>query len=331
MVERLPELQGEPQVEPIAKPELTIMIVGARGLRNSDWVPGLGKPDCYCVVKSANRTLFTTRATDNTLEPVWNESAKVNGYSECEPLQFSIHDSDVVGSECVGKTALESERFANGFNGELQLVEAGKGLTAFLRLKIEVAGLGAPPGPQPQFELSVEKGAHRVWGLDFDIDEEALRVSKVNPGPFTGYNDTVKPELQLISSDYIESVNGVTGPGSTMLDQFRTKTKLRLVVRREVLLTAILERRDAQAPLGVLFFSGSRSLLITEIIDGVFKEFNNDTQDDNMKIQVGDRIIAVGGFQGSGASIQNKLQKIRGKFQLVLSRRATSSHWSFGC
>lgn len=325
---RLEVTKVEP--ESAVEPKLAITIVGARGLRSSKWLPGeWGKPDSYCVVKSGDRTLFTTEVLSNVLEPVWNETTTVDDHPAGEPLQFSVHDSDGVLSDCLGKAALASEQLASGFNGELQLAEAGQGIEAFLRLKVKVAGMSLPRGPQAQIELTVEKGDSSLWGLDFDVeDDQTLRVAQVNPGPFADYNDTVKPELQVIPSDFIKAANGVAGPGEKLLEQFRTGSKLTLLVRREVRATFILAR-EAKAALGVEFLLGARSLAITKIFDGLFKDFNSKAEEEHMKIQVGDRIVAVAGFQGTGASIQRKLMNITGKFQLVLSRPAPTNHWYF--
>jgi hypothetical protein len=47
----------EPSEPP--QPKLIFTVVAPRGTRNSSWLPGPGKPDCYCVIESGGKDLFT--------------------------------------------------------------------------------------------------------------------------------------------------------------------------------------------------------------------------------------------------------------------------------
>lgn len=313
------------------EPKLSVTVIAARGLRNSDWLPGLGKPDCYCVVTSGDRNLFTTRVIVNSLEPVWNDSAAVNDYIDGAPLEFSIYDKDVAGSDFLGKVVLQSDKFVHGFNGQLQLDQAGKGIQAFLQLKIKVAGKDLPAGAPSHFQIPVEKGDHQDYGLAADIqDGKTLYLKLIKLGPFSDYNGKATEELQLVPGDYIVSVNSVAGSSLAMLEELKKDTKATITVARELVMPVILERRDAKAAFGAEFPAKPvlGVLSITNIGDGLFTEYNK-TQDGNLKIRSGDRILAVAGFRGTGEELKSKLEASTGSFQLLLSRPAPGGHWRF--
>lgn len=119
---------------------IKITIVGARGLRDADW---FGKSDPYCVCEiqgKSNAPKIQTKVVPNCLDPVWNHHAEIKGFKPGDSLVFRIYDKDFVKrDDFLGTVTLASEQFyPRGFEGELPLTEAGKGINAFLILKIEV-------------------------------------------------------------------------------------------------------------------------------------------------------------------------------------------------
>lgn len=331
------------------EPKMIIQIIAAHCVRNADWLPMCaGKSDCYCVTRAGNLS-FTTSVVNDRVDPVWNELVEVN-YTASEPLEFFVFAAAAVGNlplpeesqgtledplrmplvppelpirpDCLGKAALESGEFADGFNGELPL-ETGNGSRAFLRVKIKVPGKDTPPGPPQSFNFTVNKGKNPSWGLIFDPgDCKTLHVADVSHGPFNDYNLNVQHEFAIVPTDYIVSVNAIKG--MRMVEELAMASTVSVEVRREVVVTIILEKGDGDAPLGALFPRKllTNALLITNITGGVLGDHNGKTKDENMKIQAGDRIIAVGGFRGHAKELKKKLEESTGHLKLMISRPA---------
>jgi C-terminal processing protease CtpA/Prc len=82
-------------------------------------------------------------------------------------------------------------------------------------------------------------------------------------------------------------------------------------------------------------------LVVTAVNEGLFADWNeSQTEDPVAKVQVGDRIMRVGGAMGGALAVSKAIQKVSGKFQLTLVRAAPelfdegqktdgSSHWRF--
>jgi len=121
---------------------LKITIVSARGLRDADWLPGAGKSDPYCVCEIAGKpkeAKIQTKVINNNLNPVWEHDAEVSGFEQGDTLVFKVYDKDVLRSDLLGELHLDSAQFCpQGFEGELPLANAGKGINAYLKLKIQV-------------------------------------------------------------------------------------------------------------------------------------------------------------------------------------------------
>eukprot|EP00747_Dinoflagellata_sp_TGD_P148046 gnl/TRDRNA2_/TRDRNA2_176872_c5_seq4.p1 gnl/TRDRNA2_/TRDRNA2_176872_c5~~gnl/TRDRNA2_/TRDRNA2_176872_c5_seq4.p1 ORF type:complete len:227 (-),score=55.87 gnl/TRDRNA2_/TRDRNA2_176872_c5_seq4:461-1141(-) len=118
---------------------VSVTIVGARGLRDADW--GRGSSDAYCVceVKGKPHTKFKTQVVNDSLEPMWNHTSQIEDYFRHEDLDFAIYDEDAVKHELLGRATLTSAQLSgSGFEGDLELSEAGKGITAFLKVKISL-------------------------------------------------------------------------------------------------------------------------------------------------------------------------------------------------
>jgi len=122
---------------------LQIMIVGARGLRDADWLPGGGVSDPYCICEILTKPMskVQTPVLNNTLNPVWNHEAEFPDYVPGDIFLFKVYDSDVgKQDDFLGSAVLESHQFYPfGFIGELPLSEAGTGISAFVKLVVQPA------------------------------------------------------------------------------------------------------------------------------------------------------------------------------------------------
>lgn len=125
---------------------LRVTVVGARGLRNADW---LGKSDPYCVCevrgKPDAKSRFQTPVIDDCLEPVWDHAGEIADFGSGDELMFTVMDQDTGGrADLLGKAVLTSAAFdSSGFDGELPLFEAGKD-GAFVHVRVHPAETYVP-------------------------------------------------------------------------------------------------------------------------------------------------------------------------------------------
>mmetsp|Transcript_49666 Transcript_49666/g.116767 ORF Transcript_49666/g.116767 Transcript_49666/m.116767 type:complete len:822 (-) Transcript_49666:59-2524(-) len=136
---KVPRGPPQPLIESIE-----VRIIKARGLRNADLVPLTGKSDvyCKCVVLGKPGTGVVTRVIHDTTNPVWDEAFVMADYQAGEHLRFQLFDQDwriIKEDDYLGSTVLESQCFCpQGFEGELRLFGAGKGIEAYLEVKVTV-------------------------------------------------------------------------------------------------------------------------------------------------------------------------------------------------
>mmetsp|Transcript_9622 Transcript_9622/g.28933 ORF Transcript_9622/g.28933 Transcript_9622/m.28933 type:complete len:372 (-) Transcript_9622:137-1252(-) len=323
---------AEPVVEESGKePQLAITIIGARGVRHLEWLPQVGKPDCYCEVKTGNLLLCKTEnVATNMVEPVWNETSKVDEIANGSPLSFVVYEKDFIGSEKLGEVLMTAKEYATeGFNGELKLQNA-RTPQASIRLKVKVANKPLPAFHPTQVQVTVQKPSADVsFGLDLDTQDGAtLHVLEVKDGPFMEYNSlTSKPELQVKTGDVITSVNGVQGATDKMLAKFRENLQVDCVVKRTVTTTIIFDRGASNSkgdnPLGLQYPPEVQGevLVIKNIGEGAAKQHNMNAKPAD-KLFVGDRIISIGNTSRNALELQSKLDSLEGKVQITLSRIA---------
>jgi len=132
--------QADSSLTPKVRHQLEVHILSARGLRNADW---MGKSDPYCIASIPGKpnAKVQTPVIDNCLSPVWNYLGVIPGYSHGDTLDFSVWDKDPPpkSDDLLGVASLDAQAVANGFNGEIQLRDAGKGITAFLSVHVKLA------------------------------------------------------------------------------------------------------------------------------------------------------------------------------------------------
>uniref|UniRef100_A0A7S4PU83 C2 domain-containing protein n=1 Tax=Alexandrium monilatum TaxID=311494 RepID=A0A7S4PU83_9DINO len=181
---------------------LKVTIVSASGLRNADHLPGQGVSDPYCVcsIPGKPRSRIWTKVIDNNLNPVWNHEEKFHGFAVGDSLDFRVYDKDVgMSDDFLGKAKLVGKQFyPRGFDGELELQEAGKGIHATLRVKVEVLGpegstgrscsRSHSPSPQAPRRSALSPGVSR------DVSREPSESSVLSMGP------SRKPSVETYSS-----------------------------------------------------------------------------------------------------------------------------------
>jgi len=324
-------------------PELVITVVGARGVRSSEWLPGTGKPDCYCEVRGGAEKLYTTKAIGDVLEPVWLETFEVAEIADDSALEFSVYDKlndrDPVGSSFLGVARLEAKDYARaGFNGELKLADAGVE-EAYIRVKVKVAHEELPMGLPAEFTITVERASkEESFGIRFDTrDQITCQVLEVTPGLlFSNYNESAPPEEQVKVHDFITSVNGISGSNPKMIEQFRASLKVECTVQRSVCTSVIYDRGDASEALGLEFCKyPTADVLVITGVDGK----RNRSAGEHERLCPGDRIVSLRSLQCRPAELEDQLRAQSGKVQLVVMRPAAAHaegglerpvHWLLG-
>ncbi|CAE8603326.1 unnamed protein product, partial [Polarella glacialis] len=175
------ELPTGPKAEPEqGKPpvSVTLSIVSAKGLRNADtWIQGKSDPYVMCTVRGKPGTKFKTKTVDDCLDPVWNESFDLTDFAVGDILDFAVWDEDLLTpDDALGTASLTSDEVfkAGGFEGEVPLQDAGKGIDARLLLRIQApdADIAVPPVPdEPQ-----EKPVVVEQQLEADADKAVSAV-----------------------------------------------------------------------------------------------------------------------------------------------------------
>jgi len=309
---------------------LTVTIAGTRGLREKEWVPDCGK-SCYCVLKTLKDQLFhTTRCIDKALDPSWNEEVEV----DCDPgeaLEFSIWDRAVesdgdVKTVKLGRVVLESKEYeSSGFNGELWIQDAARGIEAYLQIKVKSARREYPRGPAQEFTINLEKSAGKPMGADMEVScgKRCYICAVLKDGVFAEYNRTATPEKQLKVGDYIKKVNGIEDNSKSMLDCLKKEGRFEVTIQRPLLFTIAIKKKDVQAQLGVKLVDrpSGNSLLIKEVITGPLMDWNITHPEQDVK--AGDRIVAVNG-KGGNVNELVEASKAGAHLQLAISRPGTT-------
>eukprot|EP00419_Tripos_fusus_P008759 CAMPEP_0172662694 /NCGR_PEP_ID=MMETSP1074-20121228/5501_1 /TAXON_ID=2916 /ORGANISM="Ceratium fusus, Strain PA161109" /LENGTH=349 /DNA_ID=CAMNT_0013478625 /DNA_START=149 /DNA_END=1198 /DNA_ORIENTATION=+ len=322
-----------------------VMVIGARGLRNTDWMPGLGKPDCYCEVRAigegaSEEPLHVTKTINNTLEPMWREEASLRLYKKKQALQFTVWDKDLLGPAFLGKVELKAGYFNKyGFNGELPLEESGKGIIAYLRFKISAPNMPYPKPPSPTFDVGIERNSkYDSWGIELDVqDDRHLYIADIAQGPFQKYNDEQdNDDLKVVVTDFITAVNGKE---TSILQALKDLEKGTVTIRRGLDLTMIVEKKEASLAAAFACRDVSEGgLVITSLGDrGAFKAYNDETDDPTMKIQIKDRIVSIDGKKGTSIELLRMLENAEGTFQIRIIRCApdgfvgdnTANRWCY--
>jgi len=114
---------------------LEVTIVSASGLRCADWIGASSDPYCLCEIPGKPWARVQTAVLQRTLEPDWNHEGVISDYCAGEDLEFLVRDHDFGrdDDDLLGKVILRSDEFwPNGFDGVLDLSEAGKSDAAII-------------------------------------------------------------------------------------------------------------------------------------------------------------------------------------------------------
>merc|ERR1719362_2185783 len=276
-VEQVPDATPVLEEEPPPPAKFSVMIIGARGIRNTDWVKGSDdKPDCYCEVKCGGEDVYRTKIIQNSMVPRWEEEFE---YEDGAELEFTVWDKDDSKSDLLGKVVLNitQDSFKEGCNQEFLMKEAGDKYKAYLGLKIKWPDNDYPAGPPSTFEVTVEKGDGIDYGLDVDSqDGKHLQIYNVDVGAFANYNKEKDIFWQVMPSDFIVSVNSMTGY-QAMKAQFKDEQKVTVKLVRAFDCAVVLELGSSDSKKHGLSFPAKMKndvLVVMQTGDGYIKEYN---------------------------------------------------------
>jgi hypothetical protein len=127
--------------------KLGVNLVSATGLRGADR-NGLSDPYAAVRIPGRPKMKYSTRVIKASLKPVWRESCVIEEFYAGDELEFSIHDKDVWGNQCLGKVALPQDMLLpDGIEGDLELYdEMRPEESPLLRIKVVVLENYDPDG-----------------------------------------------------------------------------------------------------------------------------------------------------------------------------------------
>mmetsp|Transcript_51676 Transcript_51676/g.166258 ORF Transcript_51676/g.166258 Transcript_51676/m.166258 type:complete len:253 (-) Transcript_51676:59-817(-) len=152
--------------------------------------------------------------------------------------------------------------------------------------------------------------------LGFTVDcltSRALLVnSVVQGGLLDAYNTQAPADKRCHPGTYIVGVNNKSDGVTSMIREMQSadKVTLRLAPRAEFSVDITKEVGSLLA-LNLHFLPGSNSLVVTEIGNGLIKEYNERAGDSDKVIKASDRIVEVNGHSGNAATLMEALRKNR--------------------
>jgi len=325
------EVSPAPPPKELSGPKLTVAIVAVRGLRNADWTPGSAASNCYCVLKIAGKDQeHTTKVQSNTLEPIWKQEFQVPDWSGHEDLEFTVFEGSGATPSSLGKATLQSEKFEQGFNGEVKL-DSAVSIFAFLKVKVKMPDQDYPAASPTEFSFTVEKDPSlKQLGLDLDPnDGRTLFVTDIRQGPFLTYNETAADEVKLRKGDFIVRINGVEANAEMLIEQFKKESRFEVLVKRPMEVRAVIDRTSIKAQHGMDFFEkpGIGSLLVTNVsLESAAADWNQAHEEASIK--AGDRIVEVKGKRGRGTELLKHV-KASAAFHMVLVRATATDDPAF--
>merc|ERR1712008_269517 len=191
-------------------------------------------------------------------------------------------------------------------------------------LQVKEKGKEYPSGPSGQLSLTIERSSVNVsWGAKVNgQDGVTLVVDDLDhSGHIGSLNGQRAPEEQLLASDYILSVNCVSGTSMDLANELVENTKVDLIVKRGRETTILMNRGDIRKTLGLgLAMPVGKSLVITGILPGLSQEYNSKATFECQQLKAGHRIVAVDGRRGNAM----ELGRLLPEFQQIEHRRQLS-------
>jgi hypothetical protein len=160
------------QEKPKVTRPLKVTVVGCKGLQNADWI-GLSDPYCICEILGEEDWKFRTKVITGTLDPVWNHVETLTEYVVGDALVFKVYDRDVGNADdFLGEVVLKASSLENGFDGELPLLNAGRGVspTIHIRAAFEEAQQPSEAGEQAQQPSEAGEQVPTVGSEDLPCD-----------------------------------------------------------------------------------------------------------------------------------------------------------------
>jgi len=308
-----------------------VVILGARGLREAEVFPGTERT-CYCALavlgggEEPAEELAKTQQVKNTLEPSWNHEVELSTLGDGGVLEFRVLEADADGKgEVLGKAKLEAARIQEqeGFNGELELEEAGEKVKAFLRVKISLPSKPFPPAPEKEFIVELDNPKKKALGLEVETqDGKMLYVSAVKNGLVQTFNKEAEPTKQIMPGDFIVKVNGVEGASKKLNEALKKKeTSFSLVCRRAEEWRVVVDRGADKGPIGFGYVKPAvgHSIVMTDIAAGPLSAWNEENPE--REVRPFDRILAINGKRGKPDAILKQM-KATGRFTMLVARPA---------
>jgi hypothetical protein len=192
-----------------AEQHLRVTIVDCRGLRNADQL-SVSDPYCICKVSnkpSSERTEFRTPLLEPSRKwPRWHFTAMISDYSPEDSLYFRVMDKDdnqenkdaFLGEVTLASSAIQQ---AGGFEGNLELTNAGKGYRPVLHVSVAVVEGPAPKKtPQLKHHATESFAQELLEGIEDDMDleglirnreQEKLKAALIRKIPFASMRDAL--------------------------------------------------------------------------------------------------------------------------------------------
>lgn len=169
--------------------QLKVTIASAQALRNADFV-GKSDPYCICEVLGKPDPNIQTAVVSDQLNPAWNFESVLAGYCVGNSLTFTVKDKDVLKSDDIlGKATLTTAQiFPDGFEGEIQLTDAGAGVEAFLKVQVAVV--------HPKVKVTVV-GARNLRNADMIGKSDPYCICEVQG----------KPSVQIVTPSVTDTLN----------------------------------------------------------------------------------------------------------------------------
>jgi hypothetical protein len=194
----------EPIMEENNDQTLLVDIVNAQGLYNADGaLAGKSDPYCICLIPEKPECKFQTPVINNSLEPEWNHTGRIEGFQAGDSLEFQVWDSDTFPKpdQLLGKVTLTAEDIAahpEGLAGVLALqggLQNGHELgTLEIRVQPET-GVVAQMG-QMEMQASPDTNA----GIMVSSNTQPYPQTIVMAGPTSTYSAVRAPGKSCYSS-----------------------------------------------------------------------------------------------------------------------------------
>jgi len=318
------------------EPQLTIQIVGARGLPEPKMSPGVSSLYCCAVrLQGDSDDFFQTRIVRDVLDPEWLEEVEIDETDLRQGLVFSILGADAQGGIIhLGNASLSARELSDeGFSGDLPLQTSADAI-AYLTVRIKSSGSDYPQDSNQDFLIDVPPRRVKQLGCVFDShDGKSLCIMALKRGAVHDYNQNAKVMDRIGQLDHVIRVNQVEDNSVAMLKEIQKASKLQLLVRRPRIFRAVIIAPNEKT-LGMRFADGTSRgpwLTVSEVITGPPQHMRPaqawNASHPTQTIRAGDRIIAVDGKQGRArdlATMMRRAAKSSGSFNVTVVKLGTT-------